>query len=147
MNRVLGGILISAVMVVPALAALKTSDKAPEFSTKASLAGKEFNFSLKDALKKGPVVVYFYPSAFTGGCNIEAHNFAENKEKFDAGGPSNIRRSRGSNQPLNPVSARPEYCPGQNAGGSRGYGGNGQAYGLTKTAIRAGMKDTRGVEI
>src|SRR5262245_7667764 len=84
MKRFLVGALMSAVLTLPAFAALKQGDKAPDFSAKASLAGKEFNFSLKDALKKGPVVVYFYPSAFTGGCNIQAHTFAENKEKFDA---------------------------------------------------------------
>src|SRR5262245_50602754 len=76
--------LISSALALPAVAALKNGDKAPDFSAKASLAGKEFNFSLKDALKKGPVVVYFYPAAFTGGCNIEAHTFAENADKFSA---------------------------------------------------------------
>ena len=69
---------------MPAAAALKNGEKAPDFSAKASLAGKEFNFSLPDALKKGPAVVYFYPSAYTRGCDLEAHTFAVNKEKFDA---------------------------------------------------------------
>src|SRR5262249_56797085 len=81
MNRVLGGILISAVMAVPLFAALKQNDKAPDFSAKASLAGKEFNFSLKDALKKGPVVVYFYPSAYTGGCENQNPTIAGDKKK------------------------------------------------------------------
>ena len=147
MNRFLGGILISAVMVVPALAALKTNEKAPDFSTKASLAGKEFNFSLKDALKKGPVVVYFYPSAYTGGCNIEAHTFAENKEKFDAAGATIIGVSRDSIARLNAFSADPEYCAGKIAVASDADGAIATSYGLTKTAIRPGMKDTRGVEI
>src|SRR5258707_10513980 len=84
MKRFLVGFLLSGLIVIPAFAALKQGEKAPDFSAKASLAGKEFNFSLKAALAKGPVVVYFYPSAFTGGCNLEAHTFAENKEKFDA---------------------------------------------------------------
>jgi thioredoxin-dependent peroxiredoxin len=147
MNRFLGGILISAVMVVPALAALKTNEKAPDFSTKASLAGKEFNFSLKDALKKGPVVVYFYPSAYTGGCNIEAHTFAENKDKFDAAGATIIGVSRDSIARLNTFSADPEYCAGKIAVASDADGAIATSYGLTKTAIRPGMKDTRGVEI
>ena len=86
---------------------LKQDDKAPDFSAKASLAGKEFTFSLKDALKKGPVVVYFYPSAFTGGCNIEAHTFAENKEKFDAAHASIIGVSQDSIARLNAFSADP----------------------------------------
>src|SRR4051812_32025309 len=76
MKRLLIGALLASALVIPASAALKNGDKAPDFSTKASLAGKEFNFSLKDALKKGPVVVYFYPAAYTGGCNLEAHTFA-----------------------------------------------------------------------
>ena len=94
MKRLVVGILMSSAMTLPAFAALKQGDKAPDFSAKASLAGKEFDFSLKAALKKGPVVVYFYPSAFTGGCNIEAHTFAVNKEKFDALGATIIGVSR-----------------------------------------------------
>src|SRR5438094_3112217 len=94
MRQLFVGLLLSAVVTIPAFAALKQGAKAPDFSAKASLAGKEFTFSLKDALKKGPVVVYFYPSAFTGGCNIQAHTFAENKEKFDAAGASIIGVSR-----------------------------------------------------
>ena len=138
---------MAAVVAVPAFAALKQNDKAPDFSTKASLAGKEFNFSLKDALKKGPVVVYFYPSAFTGGCNIEAHTFAENKEKFDAAGASIIGVSRDSIARLNAFSADPEYCAGKIAVASDADGAIATSYGLTKSAIRPGMKDTRGVEI
>jgi thioredoxin-dependent peroxiredoxin len=64
------------------LAELKPGDKAPDISTQASLGGKAFNFSLADALKQGPVVLYFYPAAFTSGCTIEAHNFAEAVDKF-----------------------------------------------------------------
>src|SRR3954466_4843579 len=94
MKRLLVAILLTTICVLPAFAALKRGDKAPDFSAKASLAGKEFEFSLQTALQKGPVVVYFYPSAFTGGCNMEAHAFAENKEKFDAAGASSIGASR-----------------------------------------------------
>ncbi|MES2208261.1 MAG: peroxiredoxin [Pseudomonadota bacterium] len=65
-------------------AELKVGDKAPIFTTQASLAGKEFTFSLATALKKGPVVLYFYPAAFTPGCTIEAHNFAEAMDKYHA---------------------------------------------------------------
>ena len=58
--------LLSTAVALPAFAALNSGDKAPQFKAKASLAGKAFDYSLADALKKGPVVVYFYPSAFTG---------------------------------------------------------------------------------
>jgi thioredoxin-dependent peroxiredoxin len=147
MNSVLAGILVAATMVVPALAALKQNDKAPDFSAKASLAGKEFAFSLKTALKKGPVVVYFYPSAFTGGCNIEAHTFAENKEKFDAAGASIIGVSRDSIVRLNAFSADPQYCAGKVAVASDPDGAIATSYGLTKSDRKEGMKDSRGIEI
>ena len=86
----LGAVLSAAVLSAPAFAALKQGDAAPDFKAPASLAGKEFQFSLKNALKKGPVVVYFYPSAYTGGCNIQAHTFSENNDKFKAAGASII---------------------------------------------------------
>src|SRR5437667_10153012 len=63
-------------------AALPNGSKAPDINTLASLAGKEFKFSLADALKTGPVVLYFYPAAFTPGCTVEAHQFAEATAKF-----------------------------------------------------------------
>ncbi len=73
-----------------ATAALKPGDKAPDFSTQASLAGKAFDFSLAAALKKGPVVLYFYPAAFTPGCTVEAHEFAEATAEFQALGATVI---------------------------------------------------------
>lgn len=76
--------------VVDASAALKVGDKAPDFTAQASLGGKEFNFSLTEALKKGPVVLYFYPAAFTKGCTIEAHDFAEATDQYKALGATVI---------------------------------------------------------
>ncbi len=75
-----------ALAATSSIAALKQGDTAPDFKAQASLGGKEFTFSLHDALKTGPVVVYFYPAAFTGGCNLQAHTFAENHDKFAAAG-------------------------------------------------------------
>ena len=147
MKHFLLGTLLSMVVAAPLFAALKQGDTAADFSTKASLAGKEFNFSLKDALKKGPVVVYFYPSAFTGGCNIEAHTFAENKEKFDAAGATIIGVSRDGIERLNAFSADPQYCAGKIAVASDADGSIAKAYNLTKMDIKPGMKDSRGVEI
>lgn len=78
MSRMLATIAIaSAVATTSVHAALKVGAAAPDFSAQASLAGKPFAFKLSDALKKGPVVLYFFPSAFTSGCTIEAHLFAE----------------------------------------------------------------------
>ncbi len=74
--------LTTVLITIPAYGALPDGAKAPDFSTAASLAGKEFKFSLADALKKGPVVLYFYPAAFTPGCTVEAHEFAEATAKF-----------------------------------------------------------------
>jgi peroxiredoxin len=73
-----------ALACTPAFAALKVGDKAPDFSAPATLGGKEFTFHLADALKKGPVVVYFYPAAFTKGCTVEAHDFAEAMPRYQA---------------------------------------------------------------
>jgi thioredoxin-dependent peroxiredoxin len=82
--------LISAMASVPAHAALAVGTTAPDFTAKASLGGKEFDFSLSEALKKGPVVLYFYPAAFTKGCTIEAHDFADATDKFKALGATVI---------------------------------------------------------
>lgn len=77
-NRTVAAFTIAAALAAtPSFAALKAGDPAPNFSTQAALGGKEFTFSLADALKKGPVVLYFYPAAFTKGCSVEAHDFAE----------------------------------------------------------------------
>lgn len=91
MRRLLtSALLASALLAAPAHAALKPGDKAPPFKARASLGGKEFTFSLSEALKKGPVVLYFYPAAFTSGCTIEAHDFAEAMGKFQALGATVI---------------------------------------------------------
>jgi peroxiredoxin len=69
-------------LTAPALAALTVGQTAPEFKAQASLGGKVFSFDLADALKQGPVVLYFYPAAFTKGCTIEAHTFADAMDQF-----------------------------------------------------------------
>jgi thioredoxin-dependent peroxiredoxin len=71
-----------ALVALPAGAALKVGDKAPDFTAQASIGGKVFEFVLADALKKGPVVLYFYPAAFTEGCTIEAHDFADATDEY-----------------------------------------------------------------
>ncbi len=80
----------------PALAALKVGAAAPDFSADGALAGKPFKFNLAAALKKGPVVVYFFPAAFTSGCTIEAHNFAEAAADFEAMGATLIGLTAGN---------------------------------------------------
>ena len=73
-----------------AQAALKPGDAAPAFTTEAAMGGKSFRFQLSDALARGPVVLYFYPKAFTSGCTYEAHQFAEATERFAALGATVI---------------------------------------------------------
>ncbi|HZF25316.1 MAG TPA: peroxiredoxin [Steroidobacteraceae bacterium] len=147
MKRLLTTLLLSGAIALPALAALKKGDSAPDFSAPASLAGKEFAFSLKAALKKGPVVVYFYPSAYTGGCNVEAHTFAENKDKFDKVGATIIGVSHDSIGRLNDFSADPEYCAGKFPVASDPDGKIAKSYDLKVMEGKPGFKDTRGVEI
>jgi thioredoxin-dependent peroxiredoxin len=140
-------VLLSGVIALPAVAALTAGTPAPDFTAQASLAGKEFTFSLKDALKKGPVVVYFYPSAYTGGCNIQAHTFAENMEKFSAAGASVVGVSLDSIARLNEFSADPEFCAGKLPVASDAAGKIARSYDLKVMEARAGIKDTRGAEI
>jgi peroxiredoxin len=132
---------------LPALAALNVADRAPDFSARASLAGKEFNFSLQDALKKGPVVVYFYPSAYTKGCDLEAHTFAEDKEKFDAAGATIIGVSADSVARLNVFSADPDYCAGKFPVASDTDRKIATSYNLNVSSVKPGMKDVRGQDI
>ena len=75
--------LVLALLAAPAQAALAPGAKAPDFTTQGALAGKTFTFSLSGQLKKGPVVLYFFPAAFTPGCTMEAHLFAEASDDFN----------------------------------------------------------------
>jgi len=143
MKRVLAGATLSALMALPAFAALKQGDAAPGFTAKASLAGKEFSYSLDEALKKGPVVVYFYPSAYTGGCNIEAHTFSENAAQFAAAGATVIGVSGDSIERLNAFSADPEYCAGKVAVASDADGAIAKSFDLSAKTAPA-FNDTRG---
>lgn len=126
---------------------LTKGDKAPMFTANASLAGKEFSFSLKKALEKGPVVVYFYPSAYTGGCDLEAHTFAEMKDKFTAAGATIIGVSADDIERLNSFSADPAYCAGKFPVASDPGGKIAASYGLVIMGPKEGAKDVRGVEI
>src|SRR5476649_452579 len=147
MKRIFIASLLAAAVALPATAALKEGDAAPAFQAQASQAGKSFAFSLKEALKKGPVVVYFYPSAFTGGCNIQAHTFAVNHDKFEAAGASIIGVSLDSIARLNDFSADPNYCAGKFPVAADADGKIAKSYDLAIREIAAGKKDTRGVDI
>jgi len=89
-----------------ASAALAVGASAPDFTAQAAIGGKSFTFSLAEARKKGPVVLYFYPKAFTKGCTIEAHNFAEASEKFQALGATLIGMSNDDIETLQEFSVK-----------------------------------------
>src|ERR1700749_3464624 len=147
MRNLLVELCLFVSLVLPAAGALKVGDKAPDFSADASLAGKQFKFSLEDALRKGPVVVYFYPSAFTKGCDLEAHTFAQEKEKFDEAGATIIGVSADSIARLDVFSADPDYCAGKFPVASDADRKIANSYNLTAASPKAGMKDVRGVDI
>jgi peroxiredoxin len=104
MNRLItSAFAVAAVFAAApaAHAALKPGAKAPAFATTASMGGKEFRFDLKTALQKGPVVLYFYPAAFTPGCTLEAHAFADASDDFRKLGATVIGVSRDDIEKLN----------------------------------------------
>jgi peroxiredoxin Q/BCP len=139
--------LMATLLATPALAALKPGDAAPDFTAAGSLGGKDFKFSLKDALKKGPVVVYFYPSAYTNGCDIEAHTFAEQSDKFAAAGASIIGVSADDLGRLHKFSADPNFCAGKFPIASDADTKIAQSYALNVTPPRSGAKDVNQTEI
>lgn len=85
--------LAGAALLAPAQAALPVGAAAPDFTAQAAVGGKTFQFSLAKALAQGPVVLYFYPKAFTRGCTIEAHEFAEATDRFKALGATVVGMS------------------------------------------------------
>ena len=89
----IAGVAASLMIAVPAKADLSVGEQAPTFTTRAALAGKEMGFSLAAALRRGPVVLYFYPKAFTSGCTLEANAFAEAMPDFRKEGASVIGMS------------------------------------------------------
>jgi peroxiredoxin len=139
--------LLPAVFALPVMAALPEGHPAPDFQAQASLAGKAFNYTLEEALKKGPVVVYFYPSAYTGGCNLQAHSFAVNHEKFAAAGASIVGVSLDSIERLNDFSADPNYCASKFPVASDADGKISGNYDIAVKAAAPGKTDSRGVEI
>jgi len=147
MKKLMVGCVVMTLAALPALAALKAGDAAPEFTAQASKNGKAFNYSLKQALKKGPVVVYFYPSAYTSGCNIQAHTFSVNADKFAAAGATIVGVSLDSIERLNDFSKDPNYCAGKFPTASDPDGKIAKSFDLTVREGRAGALDTRGKEI
>lgn len=103
----------AAALATPVLAALPVGNAAPAFEAEAAMAGEQFTFKLSEALKKGPVVVYFYPKANSSGCDVEAHEYSEASDEFAALGASIIGVSTDNIETLKTYSANPETCAGK----------------------------------
>ena len=127
--------------------ALSEGDAAPEFQAPAALNGHTFTFTLRDKLKQGPVIVYFYPSAYTNGCNIQAHTFAEKSQRFTAAGAQIVGVSLDSIARLKTFSADPDFCAGKIAVASDADGKIAKSYGVNIRSTAGGRKDTRGNDI
>jgi len=93
MRKLMLGAAAAVLALTPAIGALKVGAKAPDFTTDGALGGKAFKLHLKDALRKGPVVLYFFPKAFTKGCTLEAHAFSEATADFKKAGAQVIGMS------------------------------------------------------
>jgi peroxiredoxin Q/BCP len=103
----------TATLASPSFAALKEGAMAPDFTAPAYLAGQPFTFKLADALKKGPVVVYFFPAAHTSGCNLEAHLFSQAIDQFKAQNATVIGVTAGNVEQLADFSKETEHCGGK----------------------------------
>jgi peroxiredoxin Q/BCP len=93
MRNLLFAIAAISLTATPAFAALKIGDRAPDFTTMGAVGGKEFKLELTEQLKHGPVVLYFFPKAFTSGCTAEAHAFSESIGDFKKAGAQVIGMS------------------------------------------------------
>jgi peroxiredoxin len=90
MIRLVAWTLVCLTLSWPARAALDIGERAPDFTTPAAMGGTVFKYSLADALSKGPVILYFFPAAYSEGCSVEAHYFAESMPQFEALGATVI---------------------------------------------------------
>ncbi len=104
---------LAACLAAPAFAALKVGASAPDFTAPAYQAGEPFTFKLADALKQGPVVVYFFPAAHTKGCNLEAHLFSQAMDHFKALHTTVIGVTAGNTDQLADFSKETEHCAGK----------------------------------
>jgi len=96
MKKTLLALAAASLLATPALAALAPGATAPDFSTEATMGGKAYPFKLSEELKKGPVVLYFFPAAFTPGCTVEAHEFAEATDQYKALGATVVGVTAGN---------------------------------------------------
>jgi peroxiredoxin len=139
--------LVAAAVSLPAQAALREGAVAPAFEAPAARAGQPVAFKLQEALANGPVVVYFYPAAFTGGCNLQAHHFAENLPRFTAAGATVVGVSLDRIERLQAFSADPETCAGRLTVASDRDGRIARAFEIATTETPEGRKNLKGEDI
>lgn len=135
-----------ALLAAPAFApaapkVLESGAAAPDFTAPASLAGHDFTFSLRQALAKGPVVLYFFPAAFTQGCDLEAHTFSTHAAQFTHAGATIIGVSEDSLDRLDKFSSSPDYCAGKFPVASDPSGDIGILYGVDISPPEKGAMD------
>ena len=147
MKSLLAGCAALGLVSLPAAADLKPGAVAPPFTAEAAFNGKELMYSLSDSLKKGPVVVYFYPSAYTYGCNIQAHTFSVNADKFAAAGASIVGVSLDSIRRLDDFSKDPDFCAGKFPTASDPNGKIAKSFDVVVSQASVGDVDTRGQPI
>jgi peroxiredoxin len=112
-KSVLAALVAAGALATPAFAALNVNDSAPDFTLSGFQAGKPITFSLNQALKSGPVVLYFFPAVHTGGCNLEAHLFAEAADDFKKEGATVVGVTAGHLDQLQIFSNETQYCSGK----------------------------------
>jgi len=106
MRKLMFAVVAAATLSSPSFAALKVGSKAPDFTTTGAIGGKEFKLHLAQQLKKGPVVLYFFPKAFTSGCTAEAHAFSESIATFKKAGAQVVGMSADDLKTLHDFSAK-----------------------------------------
>ena len=136
MNRLVARLLLCGLLASPPSTPRCPPAPAPDFSTQASLGGQVYAFKLNEALKQGPVVLYFFPAAFTQGCTIEAHNFAEATDEYKALGATVIGVSTDNIDTLNKFSV--SECRGKFAVAADGDGKIMKSYDAVRPPARDG---------
>lgn len=126
---------------------LSKEAEAPTFIAKGTQNGNEFEFSLEKVLDKRPVVLYFFPAAYTKGCDLEARTFAKHKDDFKAAGTTIIGMSVDDIQRLKSFSSDPDYCAGKFPVASDPEGKVAAIYGLSIIPPQSDAKDIRGKQI
>ncbi|MCB1956223.1 MAG: redoxin domain-containing protein [Rhodocyclaceae bacterium] len=143
----LAALILGALCIRSAAAALPVGATAPDFRAPAAFDGQRLDYDLVATRSEGPVVVYFYPSAYTSGCNVQARTFSRDHDKFAAAGARVVGVSLDSIERLQAFSADPDFCAGRFPVVSDADGRIAKAFDLRVSAGGGGYRDTRGEAI